>query len=397
MYRLSRFALLICGFVVLITSYAVLIISYVRIPEKLAGADFLMFYSVGRVARQYGFNQVYNLNLATIAQAQIADIPPGTWQTFLPNHPPFLYPLLGLLAALDYQIAYFGYFLLLVFVAAAGLPVLYRVLRRNNWPIKQAWIMMAGVILFEPLFISILKGQDSAVLLLGGLVWFSGLVMVDDRMAGLGLSLTLIRPQIALLMAIPFLFRQRKVFLWFCGGGLVLGLYSFSLVGWTGTRDFLHLLTLTAVGAGYGLAEAGMFDLVGLVFRLAPVASIDLAHGLGWGVFVVALVSLCFVWGLARSISYRQIALAVALSLLAAPHLHYHDLAILIIPIICLGMAGVSSTRIKIHFVAALPVTISLLLLFAEFWDPLRFTIPYLLMIGLPACVWKVENSDAAG
>ena len=392
MTRLRLFALLVCGFSILVVSYALLMMTFVRIPGKLEEADFLVYYSVGRVARQYGFHQVYNLNLEAVVQAQTAGVPLGTWHILPPNHPPFLYPFLELLAGLDYRTAYIGYAMLLAFLVIAGLPALYGALRRNNWSRAQAVIVLSGVILFEPLFISVLKGQDSAVLLLGGLLWFSGLIWGDDRLAGLGLALTLIRPQIAILLAIPFLFQRRKVFGWFCIGGLVLGLYSFALVGWSGDKDFLQILTLSAGGEGYGLAEAAMFNFTGLALRLAPGLSIHLVHALGWGLFAAALVVLCIVWDLSKSIGYRHIALAVTLSLFAAPHLYYHDLALLVIPLLGLSLAGIKAGKLTVRTAATLPLLASLVFLTGEFVDLVRFVFPFLLMVLLLGLAWLVEK-----
>lgn len=251
---------------------------------------------------------------------------------------------------------------------------------------------LAGVLLFEPLFISVLKGQDSALLLLGGLLWFSGLTRNNDRLAGLGLSLTLIRPQIAIVLAVPFLFQRRKVFGWFCAGAAALGSYSFLQVGWTGALDYLHILTASAGGEGYGLAEAAMFNFTGLLLRIAPRLDVGLVHTIGWSLFAAALAGLCVLWGLSKSIGYRHIALAVTLSLFAAPHLHYHDLALLAVPLIGLGIAGVAAGRLTAWRAAALPMTVSVILLFSEFWDPVRFTVPYLLMAVLPAATWWYEK-----
>ncbi|MCX6033374.1 MAG: glycosyltransferase 87 family protein [Chloroflexi bacterium] len=252
--------LLVVALAIQITWYVVLMVSYVRTPGKLEGADFLTYYSVGRVAREYGLIRVYNLDLEAAAQAQTAGVSLGFQQILPPNHPPFLYPLLGVLAGLDYRAAYFGYAVLLVVIIVAGLPALYRVLLQNGWSQTQAWLELIGVLLFEPLFMSVLKGQDSALLLLGGLLWFSGLTRNNDRLAGLGLSLALIRPQIALVLAVPFLFRRRKVFGWFCAGAAALGFYCFLQVGWTGALDYLHILTVSAGGEGYGMAEMAMFN-----------------------------------------------------------------------------------------------------------------------------------------
>jgi hypothetical protein len=42
---------------------------------------------------------------------------------------------------------------------------------------------------------------------------------------------------------------------------------------------------------------------------------------------------------------------------------------------------------------AALPMAASVVLLFSEFWDPLRFTIPYILMAVILALAWLMMKS----
>jgi hypothetical protein len=373
--------------------YAVLMVSYVRTTGKLEGADFLMYYSVGRVAREYGLNRVYDLELEAAAQTKTAGIPLGSQQILPPNHPPFLFPLLGLLAGLDYRTAYLFFALLLAVFCLAGLPALYRILQQNGWSHTQAWVALVGVSLFEPLFMSVLKGQDSALLLLGGLLWFSGLTRNNDRLAGFGLSLTLIRPQVAIVLAVPFLFRRRKVFGWFYVGAAALGFYSFLQVGWMGAQDYLHILTISARGEGFGLNQEAMINLTGLLLRIAPRLDFGLVHAIGWGFFAATLVGLCVLWGQSKTIGYSHISLAVCLSLLAAPHLHYHDLALLAVPLVGLGIAGVAAGRLTVSRAATFPMVASVILLFSEFWDPARFTVPYLLMVGLPVAAWMVEHA----
>jgi hypothetical protein len=389
-----RFALLllVAGIALQVAWYSVLMVSYVRTPGKLEGADFLFYYSVGRVARNHGLGAVYNLDFESAAQAEVTGLPVGAQQIFLPNHPPFLHPVVLFLSGLDYRAAYLGFVAFLFLLVAAGLPSLGCALKQNGWPRGQVFVILAAVLLFEPLFISALKGQDSALLLLGGLLWFSGLTRKNDRLAGLGLSLTLIRPQIAIVLAVPFLFRRRNLFGWFFAGAAVLGLYSLLQVGWTGAQDYLHILTVSSGGEGYGLAEKAMFNFTGLLLRLAPQLSLGLVHTIGWVLFAAALIGLCVLWGLSKTINTHHIALAVTLSLVAAPHLHYHDLALLAVSLVGLGIAGVAAGRLTTWQAAALPMVVSVILLFSEFWDPARFTVPYLLMAVIPALTWWYET-----
>jgi hypothetical protein len=173
---------------------------------------------------------------------------------------------------------------------------------------------------------------------------------------------------------------------------VVLGVYSFLQVGWTGMVDYLHILMLSASGEGYGISESTMFNFTGLLLRLAPRLGLGLVHAIGWGLFAAAMAGLCVLWSRSKTIGYHHIALAVAMSLFAAPHLHYHDLALLAVPLVGLGIAGVKAGGFRVSRAAALPIAVSVLLLFSEFWDPVRLSVPYLLMAVLPALSWLMEK-----
>ena len=369
------------------TWYALLWVSYVRDPQVLAEADFRAFYAAGRIARQEGFRWVYDLALEHRLQAEIADHPLADKAVLIYIHPPFLLPALWLLARLDYPVAYIGYCLVQILLAVAGLPLLFRLLRAKNWPRSQICILLVGVLLFQPLFISILKGQDTAFCLLGEILWLCGLLRDDDRMAGLGLSLMLIRPQIAVVLAIPFLFRQRKVFWWFCIGGAALGLLSLAMVGLAGVQDYLRILTISAGGQGYGLSQSAMFNFTGLALRLFPHVDPGLIHWLTWGLFAAGIVGLSVLWKVSPAIRLRHLGLAVLTSLFVAPHLHYHDLTLLLLPILGFAIILVEAGVLRPEKSMYLPVVFSLLLLLGDI-SPARFVIPYLVMAFLVVGLW---------
>ena len=88
------------------------------------------------------------------------------------------------------------------------------------------------------------------------------------------------------------------------------------------------------------------------------------------------LVGLRVLWDLSKPISHRHIALAVTISLFAAPHLHYHDLALLAVPLVGVRIAGVTVSWLIASRAAAIPLVFPAILLFSEFWGPARFTVP---------------------
>jgi hypothetical protein len=185
-------------------------------------------------------------------------------------------------------------------------------------------------------------------LLLGVIIWFYGLVKKKDAFAGLGLALTVIRPQIALVLAVPFLFNRRRVWWAFCGGAAILGLYSLALVGLEGVGDFINLLRISAIGQGFGMDQNAMFNFTGMVLRILPqIIIINVVHIVAWLLFLAAAIGLSIWWKISTEIHYHHIVLAVALTVFAAPHLHYHDLILLLVSIIALIVVLVEASRLK--------------------------------------------------
>jgi hypothetical protein len=48
-------------------------------------------------------------------------------------------------------------------------------------------VLAAGALTFFPVFVSLLNGQDTALLVLGAILWLAGLLLECDPLAGLGL------------------------------------------------------------------------------------------------------------------------------------------------------------------------------------------------------------------
>ena len=74
-------------------------------------------------------------------------------------------------------------------------------------------------------------------------------------------------------------------------------------------------------------------------------------------------------------------------SLFVAPHLHYHDLALLLLPILGFAIILVEAGVLRPERSMYLPVAFSLLLLLGDI-SPARFVIPYLVMAFLVVGLW---------
>jgi hypothetical protein len=210
-------------------------------------------------------------------------------------------------------------------------------------------------------------------------------------LAGIGLALTSIRPQVTVLLAVPFLFRRQKVFAWFCAGAFLLGIVSLVSVGFTGLGGFLKLLLVSAGGDAYGLKEPLMVNLVGLLWRVVPGLGGNLIHWIGYVVYAATLIGLCILWARSRVITEVQIGLAVTLTLFAVPHLHYHDLTLLIVPLFASLLLVVRGKFLSEQHVAFVPLALSVAFLFSNFAPILKYNFPYLAMLLFVLIFWLPE------
>jgi hypothetical protein len=374
----------IAGVISLFFSYLGLWLRFINDPVERTGSDFIAFYSAGRVAQSQGTRHIYNpLYQQDIQEEQVGfSLVPG--QVLLYNHLPFLVPILRAIASPDYVGSFYRWVLLLISLYLISLVFLARILR-GSAGFDYLSNLRAGIggFLFLPLFFSLMNGQDTAFLFLGASIWMYGLYTGKETLAGLGLSLTTVRPHIALILALPMFFSYRRVFWAFLLGSGLLALFSVSILGIEGTQEFIDILLHSAGGEWYGMKENDMYNLIGLLTRVAPWLGADVIRLLGWAVYAVAIVGLCGLWARNRNRSDGQIRLTVTLVLFAAPHLHFHDLTLLLIPIYDLMRSLVLDRRLQTETATVIPIAVSLLLLISNALPFLHYIVPYLMMLAL--------------
>jgi hypothetical protein len=385
-----RRVFLLAGLVALVMVYAILWVKTLSDPALRTGSDFIAFYSAGRIARSGDLAAVFDPGAQRLVEQDVLgfEIRPEDLNPFV--HPPFIVPVLALVAGFDYVTAFhlWGLFLGILCVASAWvLGGLFPAPEQRG-----RVVLAAGFLTFFPLYVSIVNGQDSALLLFGAVLWLLGLRRRDDRLAGLGLALTTIRPQLALALALPFIFRQRKVWWWFCAGAGVLVLISVLLVGPAGVANFLRILSISAGGEGYKIHESAMVNLIGLLVRTVPALPAQAIRVVGWAGFAILVPLLCVIWWKSPVIEEKHVGLAVVLALFLSPHLHYHDLAMLLLP---LGgaMRVLSARRLaEMKDIVLVPVSLSLVLLFGFFVPAIQSFLPYLVMLALVLFLWMPEK-----
>lgn len=395
----------------LLLIYPLLWLRVIRDPAERTAADFLPFYAAGRIAITEGMSKVYDLETerktedgilnATITQVytsrgQVAPQSTGpeiSLKELNPfPHPPFIIPLLTIIAYLDYVPAFVSWSLLMTLLLILSTGILVRLIPEAQGWMK--WTLFLGTLLFFPGFFSIINGQDTAVLLLGASIWFYELIQERDRLSGLGLALTTIRPQMALILSLPLIFRRRKIFLWFCLGAGILVLVSLFILGRSGIVDYLRMLNFSANADGYKFFnEELMVNFIGFLRRTFSQTNPLKLRIIGWIGYGVAIIFLCVAAVKNVLVNEQYIGLLVIITILAVPHIHYHDLELLLVPLYSIMRILLKKDIMKIEHVTLLPLGLTIVL-FVSYWiiPVLNYYILYSLMLLMLVVLWFPEK-----
>lgn len=378
----------------LIIIYVLSWVEVITNPMERTASDFMAFYAAGRGTLQQTWASAYDLHELKIQEENVLGFQIADRDVNPFVHPPFILTVLWLTAHFKYVTAFYLWAGFMLGVCGLCSQIAAKMILFTETTNRLAvWF---GVLLFFPLFISLVNGQDSALLLLGVLLWYYGLTQNSDRMAGLGLALTTIRPQIALVLAIPFLFNatHRKVWWWFCGGAGILATFSILLIGVDGVRNFLSILSVSASGEGYKINEIDMVNLIGMVKRIVPSLGASTTRVIGWSGNLIGLIVLCWMWWKAKVMDDRYISLAVIIAAFTSPHLHYHDLALLVVPLLIAVRGLIATKKIPAEYAVLISLGISLILALTYSIRPLMYPIIYLLEAALLITPWWLAKSE---
>lgn len=377
--------------IILFLAYLFLWKIQINDPEIYYTADFVAFYTAGKIASEQSPAIVYAQPEQLHIQEELREKKIISSDLLSYNHLPYLIPVLKLVINESYTSSFARWALLLFAFNIANAFILLKIL-----PVKkqaERIILFVGIILFYPSFISILKGQDTLIMLLGISLWTLGLLQKKNHLAGIGLSLATLRPHIALILAIPFLFKRQKVFWWFAASASLLAFFSIFLVGIQGSLDFIELLRISSRGEGYQLNMESMFNLVGVFARFFPTLSYNFLEIIGWTGFILAIVSLSILWAKSEEVNEALVGTAIILSLFFAPHLHYHDLALLLIPLLI--TLKIANKKRKLPSTAQPHILLGTsFVLFLNYYLPSIYLLPYLFMILLGISLWFLASQS---
>jgi hypothetical protein len=380
------------GLLSLTLIYILLWVNMIGDPKQRTGSDFIGFYTFGRIAQTQGFENIYNIKMQENIQEEVVgfQVVPEFY-----THVPFITVLAALIVDSNYIPSFIRWAIVLLFLNAISTSIFVRVLSSRDFKKEEIIILFAGIFLFFPTFSAFMNGQDDAILLLGLAIWLWGLFSEKPFIAGLGLSLTTVRPQTALFLAIPFLFKRRKVFWGFALGGAILVIISWALIKTEGMLSFINSLKFIESTIWIQPHALDMPTISGMIRRNFQVTDITFVRNLIWGCYAVGVIVFCIVWYKSKEILEKHIGLLALFSILLVPYAHYHDLVILLVPVICLVRVLSSGKIIETGLLAVFPLIVSLMAL-VGFIGPgyLKFPLIYYVMLIL-GCLLLFPNQVA--
>ncbi len=369
------------GLLSLALTYILLWINMINDPKQRTGSDFIGFYSFGRIAQTQGFENIYNVKAQENIEEEVVgfQVIPEFY-----THVPFIAALADLIVDSNYINSFIRWAIILLFLNVASSYLLVSVLCQGDFGKGETFLLLAGVFLFFPAFSAFMNGQDDAILLLGLAFWLWGMLSEKPSLAGLGLSLTTVRPQTALFLAIPFLFKQRKVLWGFVLGGMILVIISWALIRTEGMVSFINSLKVIESTIWIEPHTLDMPTISGMIRRNFKVIDITFVRNLIWGCYLAGMIGFCIAWHRSKEILEKHIGLLALFSILLVPYAHYHDLVILLVPIVCLIRVLSSRKIIGTGLLTILPLIVSLIAL-VGFAGPgyLKFPLIYFVMLIL--------------
>ncbi|HKY55274.1 MAG TPA: glycosyltransferase 87 family protein [Anaerolineales bacterium] len=376
-----RRILAIAGAVSLLFYYSFYWMNMLADSDQRTGSDFMGVYIFGRITQTIGIQHLYDIAEHQRIEEQVVGHPVTP---IFYTHLPFTAPLAAAIVDEDYLVSFKRWALLLLLLNALSVSVLVNLVNIKRFTRENGLILILGAFFFDPTASGFMNGQDTALLLLGAVLWLWGMISGKYFLAGLGLSLTTVRPQMALFLAIPFLFKERKVFWGFVLGSSILAGISIGLLKIDGTLKFIESLRYIESTIWVEPHSFDMPTISGIIRRNFEVTNPIAAKSFVWMCYLIGIACFSVWWYRSHEITERHIGLLALLAILLIPYAHYHELTLLLIPIFCLIRMLQKNGAVEQYYLAVLPLVVSWLSALGFIGSGvMKFPIVYSVMITL--------------
>jgi hypothetical protein len=293
--------------------------------------DFTIFYSAGKILREGFGTKLYDEATQYRVQQEFA-AGVSIRQGPLPyNHPPFEALLFVPFTYLPYFSAYLLWNVINLLILCS-LPLLLRQhIPLIRWASSAFWLLAA--LSFFPVFVTLLQGQDTIILLLLLALMFISLKKKADFSAGVWLGLGLFRFQVIMALAVLLLLNRKwKAIAGFLSAGFVLAVISIVLIGAKGAANYPSYLWLAEKQMQHGASiVSDMPNLRGFIETvLGQTVSSPAVNSL-IAISSIALLAAATKWKLSANVNLG-FSLAIIVAILVSYHSLAHDLSVLFLP-----------------------------------------------------------------
>jgi hypothetical protein len=198
---------------------------------------------------------------------------------------------------------------------------------------------------------------------------------------------------VALFLAIPFFFKQRKVFWGFVLGSSILAGFSIWLLKVDGTLKFIESLRYIESTIWIEPHSFDMPTISGIIRRNFTVTDPTAAKTFVWACYLLGIIAFSAWWRKSNEITEKHLGIITIFAVFLLPYAHYHELTLLLIPIFCILRLLEKQQVVDPYYLAILPLIVSWLsaLGFAGSGS-LKFPIVYVVMFILGYILIKPDK-----
>jgi hypothetical protein len=319
--------------------------------------DFTIFYTAGRILQLAERNHLYDIDLQREIQQEVTPASLVKRGTILPyNHPAFEALLFRPLARFGYATAYLIWLAINVLLLITIPHCLCRFLPALTTIPK--FLLYLAMLAFFPIFLALLQGQDSILLLFLYCVAYLQLRQGRDALAGGILGLGLFKFHLVLPFVASLIFSGRKqLFIGFLSVMVCVVAITVWVTGRAGALAYPGFVWETEHGKNYAWGSlSNTINLRGLLYEFFPAGT--WSHALSLLVFSVSFLgAAAWIWSRTRlstaqgRMSYFDFdfpfLVSIIATILVSYHTLVHDWAILLLPVFLLSESLLSGARIS--------------------------------------------------
>ena len=302
--------------------------------------DFSSFYTAGKILHDRHGYELYDDRVQETVQRSFFPIGMQERGSILPFiHPPFEAVLFIPFA----RIPYLGAYLVWLGINLGLTFAVVVLLRRNFVALGSApfYLWMLAGFGFYPLFIALLQGQDSILLLFCYTMAFLAFRRGSQSREGAWVGLGLCKPHLVVPFIFPLIVLRRTKFLTgFFSVALVLAVLGLVAVGWKGSLSYPAYVIASENNPSYFWTSVvgHTANIRGIVESLCTAENSQLRIGLTLIACLMLLGALTYAAGIALRMTAVYPDLIVALSLIATVlvgyHILVHDMSILFLAVL---------------------------------------------------------------